>query len=170
MSNRLDEMMAHGMGKAHGFKARIDGLLGVFKTLAEQHGEAGALLKKVKADPDKRADLWPTIKEALTAHEQGELRAVYPAMREYAELAPLADQHDGEASELTAMIQRLDATNIKSPQWTSLFDQLVDMVMAHVDEEEGSIFPQAQAIMGDARAKELQPKFLAAHKQMMHKH
>jgi hemerythrin superfamily protein len=170
MSNRMDEMMAHGMGKAHGMRARLDGLLGVFKVLAEQHGEAGALLKKIRGDAAKRTELWPKLRAALTAHEQAELRAVYPALREYAELAPLADQHEGEAGELSAMIERIDATNIKSPQWGSLFDQLADMVLAHVDEEEGSIFPQAIAIMGDARAKELAPKFQAAHAQLMTKH
>src|SRR5580658_5507645 len=93
MTTISDQVISKGTGLAHELMARIDGLVGVFGTLAEQHGEVGALLKRAKADASKRTELWPTIRAMLRSHEEGELREVYPVLREYAELRAFADRH-----------------------------------------------------------------------------
>lgn len=166
MSNPMDQLISKGAGKAHEIKARSQGLIGVFETLAEQHGEAGSLLKRLKADPSKRESLWPTIRAALVAHEQGELREVYPAMREYSELLPFAERHEGEASQLSTLIDHIDGLETSSPRFTDLLNKLIGLVEAHVAEEEGQIFPKAIEVMGEARAKELEPKFVATATQI----
>jgi len=162
----MDSMIAKGSGVANAIDARLHGLSGVFKTLAEQHGEVGALLKRVRANPDKRADLWPKIRQELLSHEKGELREVYPVLRQYAETRAMAERHDQEASALSALIDRLDAIAISTNEWGAQFDQLVDMVMRHVDEEEHQIFPAAMKALGAERAKEIEPRFLAAKQQL----
>ncbi len=166
MPNSMDQAVSKGTGLAHEIKARMDGLVGVFKTLAQQHGEAGALLERAQADAGKRADLWPTIRAALKSHEQGELREVYPALRRYAELEALADQHDVEASELSRTIDQMDAMGPSAPQFGAHLDRLIGLVQAHVAEEEKEIFPRSQKVIGAARAEELEPKFLAVAKQV----
>jgi hemerythrin superfamily protein len=166
MANPTDQVISKGAGLAHELKARMDGLVGVFKTLASQHGEAGALLKRVKADENKRVELWPTIRAALRSHEQGELREVYPVLRQYTELRAFADRHEIEASHLSQTIDQMDAVGPKSPQFATLLDKLIGLVDAHVAEEEEQIFPKSQEVIGDARAEELEPKFLAVAKQI----
>jgi len=146
--------------------ARMHGLVGVFKTLAEQHGEVSALLKRVQGDAQKRAELWPKIRQELMSHEQGEMREVYPALRERAETRALADHHDREAGELSALIGQIDATPTSSSEWGALFDQLITKVEHHVQEEEHDIFPKAQDVLGIERAKQLEPRFLAAKQQL----
>lgn len=104
MPNRMDSMLSHGMGKAKAVKARLTGLVGVFNTLAEQHGEVMALLERAKTSDEKFTHLWPTIKRELISHEKAEVREVYPYLRTYPETRALADHHDTEANELESLI------------------------------------------------------------------
>jgi hypothetical protein len=163
MRNRMDHAVAKTKGVMKGIKARIDGLAGVFETLAKQHGEAAALLDAVHADPAKRASLWPQIRAALLAHERAEMRVLYPELRMYDELRPLANQHDAEATELERMIHDLDSIDMASETWGKLLDRLAENVKRHANEEETDTFPRAQNSIGVARAKQLDAKFAAAH-------
>lgn len=166
MPSQFDTIIAKGSGLVKGLEARMHGLVGVFKALAEQHGEAGALLKRVASDDGKRAELWPKIRQALTSHEKAELRELYPVLHERAETRALAQQHDHEAGLLSTLVDRIDATAMSSPEWSRLFAQLVEMVEHHVREEEDAIFPRAQDVLGVERAKELEPRLVAAQKQI----
>jgi len=166
MPNRMDSMISKGAGVVKGVEARLHGLVGVFKTLSEQHGEAGALLKRVKSDPDKRSELWPKIRQALVSHEKGELAEVYPVMREYPELRAFCDRHEAEAGQLSSQIERIHATAMSTETWSQLFDQLCEMVDRHVQEEQNQIFPKAQDVIGAARAEQIGPLFLATQKQI----
>lgn len=160
MPNPIDQVISKGAGLAHQIKAQLDGLTGVFKAAAEQHGEAGALLKRAKADVDKRAELWPTIRAALKAHEQAELREVYPVLSQFAELGPYVRQHDVEAHRLSDTIDQMDLLPPKSAAFEGMLDRLIGLVEAHVAEEEKNIFPTSQNVIGEARAKELESVFL----------
>lgn len=162
MPTSIDNLMAKGSGAVHSMEARLHGLTGVFRVLAEEHGEAGALLKRIKANPDKRMDLWPKVRQELTSHEKGEMAELYPVLRQFAETRSIAEHHDREAGELSSLIERIDQTAPSSGEWDRFFEQLVDMVEHHVDEEEKDIFPKAQQVIGADRAKEIEPRFLAA--------
>jgi len=166
MPTRMDSMISHGMGKVKAAKARLTGLVGVFKTLAEQHGQVAALLERVRGNTDKRSELWPKIRVELISHERGEVREVYPVLRTQAQTRALAEHHDDEARELEQLITTLDATDIASEAWAELFDRLADTVISHANEEEEKIFPPAQDALGEDRAKELERAFLAAKQQI----
>lgn len=165
MPNRMDSMLSKGAGMMKGVKARLEGLTGVFKTLAEQHGEVAAMLKRLQSKPEKKAELWPEIRRNLLSHERGEMREVYPVLRQHVQTRAFAEHHDQEAAEMERLIERIDAAI--ADDWRPLFDQLVDTVIHHANEEESSIFPKAQEAIGDQVAKDLEPRFLAAQKQAM---
>jgi hemerythrin superfamily protein len=166
MPNRMDSIISKGKGAVKGAEARLRALVGVFKVLSEEHGEAGALLKRVKRDPAKRAELWPKIRQELVSHEKAELRELYPVLREHEQTRALADRHEAEAGQLSALIDRIHATEMSSAEWVQLFEQLAEQVEHHAKEEESEIFPKAQQVIGAARAKEIEPRFLAAKKQI----
>lgn len=166
MANRMDSIISHGMGEVKGLKARLKGLVGVFRTLAEQHGEVTALISRVRGHADKRAELWPEIRRELLSHERGEVRELYPVLRAHVELRELADHHDEEARELEQQISMLDALEISSDAWRTRFDQLAELVIAHAKEEENEIFPAAQHAIGEDRARALERTFLAAKQQI----
>lgn len=166
MANPIDMLLSKGKGKIKAMKARLEGIVGVFKTLTEQHGEVEALLGSVRHDADKRQDLWPKIRTELLSHERAEVQEVFPVLRAHEPTRSLADQHDAEARELEQLIYQLDATDICSDAWGKLFERLADTVEAHANEEETEIFPIAQCVIGAARAKQLDQSFLAAQQRI----
>lgn len=163
MANRMDSLVSKSIGKMKGVRARLEGLVGVFRTLAEEHGEVSVLLRRLQERPEKQLELWPLIRRELLSHERGEQRVVYPVLHQYAETQALAEQHDQEAAQLESMIDRLDRATID--EWPSLYNQLVDTVVRHAKEEETEIFPIAREVIGDATAKDLDDRFLAAKQQ-----
>jgi hemerythrin superfamily protein len=167
MANRFDSMLAHGKGAVKQFQARLEGLVGVFATLARQHGEVTALLERCRGHRDRRAALWPEIRKQLLAHERSEMRVLYPELRLHDATRTLADHHDEEARELEGMIGKLDAEPIDSEVWGQLFDKLIEDVVFHAREEEKQIFPAAQKTLGDARSRALEPTLVAANRQMI---
>jgi hemerythrin superfamily protein len=153
MPNRFDSMLSHGKGAVKQFQARLEGLVGVFATLARQHGEVSALLERCRGHRDRRAGLWPEIRKQLLAHERSEMRVLYPELRLHDATRTLADHHDAEP--------------IASDVWGQLFEKLIEDVVFHAREEEKQIFPTAQKTLGDARAKALDAPLLAANRQMI---
>ena len=146
MPTAIDSTGSKLMGAAKDIKATFKGLTGVFKHLMEEHGKVGALLKRVKASSEEsvRAELYPTIRKELLAHEKGEVLVVYPALTQFAE---------------TARIAAVDALAFSDVSWGPTFERLVKLVEAHVQEEEGEFFPKAQEVLGEDQAKALLPRF-----------
>jgi hemerythrin superfamily protein len=169
MTNRIEEAAAKTMGLAKEAKAVATGLRGVFRVLAEQHGEVSALLKRAKSstDAEKRSELWAKIRVELLSHERGEMQEVYPVLRKYAETKPLAEHHNDEAKELESMITRLDAMSSGSDEWAELLSKIADTVQHHALEEENEIFPKAQNVIGKPEAERLESRFLEAKQRIM---
>jgi len=145
-------------------EARRDGLVGVFQTIAGQHGEVASLIDRVKADPRKREALWPRIRVSLLAHEKAELKVVYPVLGRYSELDQHVTQHAQEAQQLEDVITRLDAMTLQGEDWMTLFESLAELVVSHANEEENEIFPASINAIGQDRAKDLDDKFKASFK------
>jgi hypothetical protein len=168
MANPVEELASKAMGVTKAVKASLEGLSGVFRKLAQEHGEVTALLLRVKSSDDLevRAKLFPEIRKNLLAHEQGELSVVYPAFRAYPETEIIADKHAQEASQLEEMLTQLTALPVGEQGWATAFDALVDLVQNHVKEEEGQFFPAGERVLGD-RTKELQKQYEAFKAQAM---
>jgi hypothetical protein len=168
MANPIEELASKAMGGTKAIKATLEGLSGVFRKLAQEHGEVSALLLRVKNsdDLDLRAKLFPEIRKNLLAHEKGELGVVYPAFRAHPELAIIADKHAQEASQLEKMLAQLTATPVRDPAWPSSFDALVDLVQNHVKEEETQFFPAGERAFG-GQTKALQEQYETLKAQVM---
>jgi hypothetical protein len=166
MANPIDIVVAKARGFEKSMEAHRDGLLGVFQTLAKQHGEAAALIDRVRNDAGKRESLWPVIRLALITHERAELEAVYPALEVVAGLRTYVELHAIEANDLENRIMQLEGSLFGGETWMSQFDELGEAVVAHAMEEEHEIFPAALAVIGENSAKQLDDRFKAAHKRV----
>jgi len=157
MPNRSEKVASEVLGAVKATKAKIEGLTGGFSHLAREHGEVTALLLRVKSssDPKVRAELWPKIREELLGHETGERTAVYPVFRQHSELAEFAAEHDREADELERRIQELTITAYDFDLWPARFGELVDLISAHVKEEEGEFFPAASKLLGREKTEQM---------------
>lgn len=167
MANRLDHVVSKGVGKVKAAKARMSGLVGVFKVLAEEHGQVAALLERAKTSDDKLAQLWPQIRRELLSHEMAEIREIYPVVRTHAELREIADHHDREAAQLEELIAAIQEMAIGSPERHTAYNHLVDEVLRHAREEEHTIFPKVQQAIGKPTAEGLEAKFLVAKAQLL---
>lgn len=145
-------------------------LVGVFRTLADQHEQVAAMFDELQGTLQSSAILWPQIRRELVSHEHAEVRELYPLLRELEETRDLADHHDEEAAELDELIARLDRLDVGTNEWIQLFGELVETVTHHAKEEEAKIFPIAQQVIGEARAVELDAKLLATKRQLMETH
>lgn len=164
MPTTMDKLASSTMGALKDVKAGFKGLSGVFMHLMEEHGKVGALMKRVRAssDVDVRSELYPLIRRELLAHERGEVTVVYPELAAFPETSGIASEHASEASELQVAIAEVDQLPFTSAEWAPAFDNLLNLVFAHVDREESDYFPKAQKVLGDERAKELLARFEAA--------
>ncbi len=166
MPTQMEKVASKTMGAMKKAKGTIEGLSGVFKTLMEEHGEVSAMLLRVKGSDDleTRARLWATIRKELVSHEKGEVAIVYPMYEQFPETSPFAAQHNEEANRLASLIGRIEELDIDAPTWPVLFEQLVELVQHHVQEEESTIFPAGQKAFGE-RAEELNASYLAKKKE-----
>jgi hemerythrin superfamily protein len=164
MPNSAETFAAKTAGKAAGLRARIQGLVGVFNVLAQQHKEAALLLSRLAAtvDADGRRDLWLEVRRSLICHERAELSTVYPVIAENALNADITDRHAREAQELEAAISEIDAIGYESPRFHNSVQGLIQLLTRHVEEEEKEFFPRAQETMGKEAAHALERPFLAA--------
>jgi hemerythrin superfamily protein len=164
MPNSLENAASKAMGAAKDVKATLKGLTGVFKHLMEEHGKVAALLKRVSMSSDVkvRSELYPTIRRELLSHERGEMDVVYPELARFPETGSISAEHAREAQELETAIQAVDTLPFGDARWSPAFERLVQLVEAHVKEEEGEFFPKAQQVIGEEAAKALLPRFEAA--------
>ncbi|HZU84656.1 MAG TPA: hemerythrin domain-containing protein [Polyangiaceae bacterium] len=162
-------MASKAMGAMKAAKATIEGLSGIFKHLAREHGEVTALLMRVKMSSDGavRRDLFPKIRSELLSHERGELREVYPVFRQHAELRTIADNHDREAGQLEQMLDDLNATSYDDSAWASKFGKLVDLVSHHAKEEENDFFPAASKVIGKDEAEQMKTRYETTKAELM---
>ena len=160
----MDAVISKTRAVARGVKAALDGYVGVWRTLVEDHARVASLIEAVQRDPTKRAGLWPRIRAELLAHERAELRDVYPVLRNYDATKHWAEQHEIEARELEERIDRLDATPVEEDVWGELFDELARTISVHVREEETEIFPLASSAIGPTRSKSIGDSYDATRK------
>lgn len=168
MTNKVEELASKAMGTAKAVKATLEGLNGVFRHLAREHGEVSALLLRLKAssDPEVRRELWPTIRKELLSHEQAEKREVYPALRSEPETQSMADEHDNDAEGIDDAIAELTATAVDSSEWQTNLNRLIELVQEHVRDEEEEYFPIADRLFKD-RSDDMLARYEAAKAQAM---
>jgi hemerythrin superfamily protein len=168
MTNKVEELAAKVVGTAMAAKATLEGLEGVFRHLAREHGEVSTLLMRLKAssDPDTRRELWPTIRRELLSHEQAELREVYPVLRQNADTRAMADEHDQDAKSLEEVIHELTQTAVDSERWQPTLERLIAQVQEHVRDEEEEYFPIADRAFKEG-SEEIQERYEQAKAEAM---
>ena len=166
MSNPIEEVAAKAMGTIKAVQAGFNGLRGVFLHLAEEHGEVGALMKRVSKSTDAqfRREHFPHIRAELLSHEKGELVEVYSVLANYESMREVVLKHNAEAHTLEKAIADVDAQNFASDEWGSAFQRLFSLVQQHVDEEEKDFFPRAQQLVDENESKEILQRYEAAKK------
>lgn len=170
MPSILEQASVKVAAKLGGFRASLNGLTGVFRKLSEEHKEVELLLERAAVAPDaeKRADLWTTLRAELVAHERAEITHVYVECVSPESIFDVGEEHEAEALKLDALIGELDELAFDSPEWPLAIEQLSYAVARHIEIEEERYFPKLQALIGEARAKELELLYARAKLAIVH--
>ena len=149
MAHPIDEATAKTAGAVRAVKSRFKGLVGVFTTLAKEHGEVKHLLKRAMntSDTDKQRELWPMLRAELLSHERAELIEVYPAMDTHPELTAMVARHRKEARDFEIALDGVDTASYGTNDWTRALGTLEAIVTEHARVEEEDFFPRASAAM-----------------------
>ncbi len=166
MSNPIEDIAAKAMGTVKAVSAGFKGLRGVFLHLAEEHGEVGALMKRLSksSDAQVRREHFPHIRAELLSHEKGELAEVYSLLANYEQMREVVVKHNDEAHTLEKAIAEVDAQDYSSEEWGLSFNRLFSLVQSHVEEEENDFFPRAQQVVDEAESKQILERYEAAKK------
>jgi hemerythrin superfamily protein len=169
MPHPSDEAAAEAAGNPAMLTARRDALTGVFKLLVQQHKHIASLFEDLDNSPDgaRRRQLWAEIRRQLLAHDRAEELELYPALEGYELTRDIIEKHRQGAAELEAAIGELELIDVGSNKWLPRLRDVVALVEEHVDDEETDFFPQAQQVLGEAVAAELEERCLGAQRQVL---
>jgi hemerythrin superfamily protein len=165
------DITVQGKGKVKLAKAKLKGLTGIFSTLAEEHGEASALLNRIdrSSDPERWREVFPKVRKELLAHERGELAVLYPRLQQHEQTRQIVQDHQREADQLESLLEQLHAQPYESAEWKPMFSRLLELVEHHVEEEESTYFERAQEVLGKETAKQLNQEYKRRKQQEMDK-
>jgi hemerythrin-like domain-containing protein len=136
----------------------------VFTHLKEEHDQAKQLMEQLKEKPQKRG--FEQLKKMLEQHIGGEEKVVYKALDKFPELHMHVLESIEEhrvAKRVMGEVSRLDPKNEK---WEAKFKVMKEAIEHHIEEEESTIFPQAQKLIDGRKAEELNEKYEEAEKKI----
>lgn len=136
--------------------------LDVVDLIMTDHREVERLFETMKQHPDQRPLHLPVVTALLVAHSRAEEMHVYPAARdEVGESEEVAHSQE-EHQEAEQMLERLQGMDPTSSEFDNLFQELVDAVNHHVEDEESEVLPGMRERLSVQRRHELGRAFLEA--------
>ena len=109
----------------------------------------GLLMALPRAESAERARLLEELKSALTIHNATEENIVYPAIHDIAQRPMHAGRLYHQQDEAKVLVWELSQLDPSDAQFTKKAERLRDAVLAHVEDEETSEFPQLREVAGD---------------------
>lgn len=169
MAKKTAKAAGKVMGTAKKAGQMLHGRAGIFQKLSEEHGEVDALMKRCAAsqDPAVREELFVEIKKQLLSHAKGEEREFYSVLKKHTETRELAEHAIDEHHEVEQTLEQLGRMDFGSDEWAETFEELMDDVKEHVEEEEKDLFPKAEHVLDADRAKEIEKRYLTEKKRVM---
>lgn len=127
--------------------------------LRDAHREIRLLLTEMEdilEVPTAVFELYPRIRLALQAHDEGERYALYGPMQSIPELSELLYTAESAHAEIDSLLELLDGMpfrkeQVHSAQWQETFRHLHRTVISHLSHEEETIFPRLQTLLAQAR-------------------
>jgi len=114
----------------------------VIQFLLAQHRQIGALLEKVLATAgDERQRYFDDVRDLLARHETAEEMIVRPLTRTAPHGEQVAEGRTAEEDHAKEVLGRLEEMPVDTPEFTGMFSQFRQSVLAHADAEETLEFP-----------------------------
>jgi hemerythrin superfamily protein len=124
-----------------------------FIRMDHTHALAAFHRYRIDAKPEKKQAVADTLCLALEIHARLEEEIFYPAMRAFA--PDLVDKSIPEHNEMRRLIAQLRQTRPQNQAFDTTLLELMRDVMRHVADEETTLLPDAERVLGERRLAEL---------------
>lgn len=141
--------------------------------LKQEHEKAKRAFGEIlQASAEQRGQLWKKLQPELKVHEQVEEAGLYgPIAREIGpanpELNDWEQHHQAEVSEFESLIQEINGLDPTGDEWVEKIEDAQEALEHHIDEEEGTIWPQIQQVWDRSKLEQAGKKMEALHKQKL---
>jgi len=136
--------------------------------LVTDHGEMKQYFRELEAatDAKTRRDVADKLTAEVARHSVAEEMYVYPAARKALPNGDqLIDEEIKEHSEVEELLKRWEGMDGDDPEFMSIFQQIRDGLLHHIDEEEEpKLFPQMRSALSQEDLEDLGAKITKAKK------
>lgn len=136
--------------------------------LVTDHAEMKQYFQQLEAatDPEERRDIADKLTAEVARHSVAEEMFLYPAARKVLPNGDeLIDEELEEHSEVEELLKRWEGMKGDDPEFMSLFAQIRDGLLHHIDEEEEpKLFPEMQSALSQEEQEDLGAKITKAKK------
>jgi hemerythrin superfamily protein len=143
----------------------------LFKEIKNDHQEVKAILEKLKEStgPKNRENLFKQLVAELKPHMEAEEKVLYPVLADKKEarenaLEALEEHHVAEL-----VLKELEKGDKQGDQWLAKMRVFSELIDHHIEEEEESVFKDAQKVLKDDQVSQIFESFQSV-KQKMKKH
>ena len=129
----------------------------IYEELTQEHRQVEGLFTQLEEKgPQKK--LSAELSKELSAHMKAEEKVVYKRFMEEKALRRTVLEGIEEHKPAERLLKELDKTDDKEV-WKAKLKVLKEMVKHHVEEEEGTLFPEARKVIDQAEATKLYEAF-----------
>lgn len=129
------------------------------------HNKVSMLFQQIEAsnDPQKIEEYFGQIYKDLSVHSAAKEQVVYPAVRSfYGEIQELGEQQ----AQMKVMLEEIKSLDASAPDFKSKVERLKAAVMAHIRQEESTMFAAIKSNCSDDQQEQLATQFKSAKSQL----
>ena len=132
--------------------------MNILDRIKADHETQRELMKKIsetEGKSEERRELYEKFKAEFESHAAAEEHAFYAPLMKHTQSTDQSRHSVAEHHEAMELIEKLDETDMSSPERLKTFKQLAHDNDHHMDEEENDVFELAEKTLGNARLDEL---------------
>ncbi|MGV8083672.1 MAG: hemerythrin domain-containing protein [Coriobacteriia bacterium] len=134
----------------------------VFDLLKKEHQEIRQLCAQVEKDPRK----FQEFATELNKHVDAEERVLYQPLKAEKTLHDQVLEGYEEHHVIAMIMRELERNNPSKDVWHAKFQVMNENLEHHLKEEEESLFPDAQKVIGEDRAVEMAKEYSSAEREL----
>ena len=127
--------------------------------LKTDHDKVKKLLNEGDATTERaektRTELFATIKQELTVHEEIEEKIFYPALRDHPKAKDIVLEAYEEHNVVDTLMSELSELDVEDETWGAKAKVMIENIEHHIEEEEGEMFQQARKVFDSQELEEV---------------
>ena len=122
--------------------------------LKQDHREVESLIAELEGAGNEGgsgsyAAVFQKMRNMITLHSQIEEETLYPALENLDQTEDQIEEAYTEHDEVATLLADMAGLDPADEDFQSLLQQLKESIQHHVEEEEGEVFPKAEALLGE---------------------